>query len=74
MEMMKMMKMIMIHMDGADGNGKDDEVGGGGAGVSKIRYGVLKGYWGEGGDRAQLASKIWSCHACCTHEKKQTTG
>ena len=29
MEMMKMMKMIMIHMDGADGNGKDDEVGGG---------------------------------------------
>ena len=42
MEMMKTMKMVMIHMDGADGNGKDDEVGGG-AGVSKIRYGVLKG-------------------------------
>ena len=39
MEMMKMMKMIMIHMDGADGNGKDDEVGGGG-GVKNQVWGV----------------------------------
>ena len=75
--------------------------------MSKIRYGVLKGYCGEGGDggegeeggggregkmvtllfsigntkkaknrmvpdyRAQLASKIWSFHACCTHEKSK---
>ena len=36
---MEMMKMIMIHMDGADGNGKDDAVWGGGRGCQKSGMG-----------------------------------
>ena len=43
MEMMKMMELMrmmmrMIHIDGADGNGKDDEVGWG-AGCQKSGMG-----------------------------------